>query len=360
MLENFETTRSSAGDWAPLARFVDWEAGLQRRALARGRVIVFVYEFLRFGVKQAWACLFGALMLALLIGSHLFYPRDASLARYDFLVLASVILQAAMIVFRLETWDEAKVIFVFHIAGTVMEIFKTSAGSWIYPEPGVLRIAGVPLFTGFMYAAVGSFIARCWRLFDFQFENHPPLASLKLLAAGIYVNFFSHHFMWDFRPLLFLGSVILFGRCWVCYKVWHVHRRMPLLVAAVLTAIFIWLAENIGTFTSVWVYPSQRAQWHMVSSGKLGAWFLLMIVSYALVASVNFATQAAMTDVSASHNGETAAHDIDARPAAAATRQAPPPHRCRRTRIDRYQRIYRRLRGRPDGQLAARVWRQRP
>jgi uncharacterized membrane protein YoaT (DUF817 family) len=33
----------------------------------------------------------------------------------------------------------------------------------------------VPLFTGFMYAAIGSYIARCWRLFDFRFTRHPPL-----------------------------------------------------------------------------------------------------------------------------------------------------------------------------------------
>ena len=67
---------------------------------------------------------------------------------------------------------EAKVILMFHAVGTVMEIFKTSAGSWIYPEANLLRIGGVPLFTGFMYAAVGSYLARVWRLFDFRFRAH--------------------------------------------------------------------------------------------------------------------------------------------------------------------------------------------
>ena len=43
-----------------------------------------------------------------------------------------------MLAFRLETWEEAKVIFVFHVVGTAMEIFKTSVGSWIYPEPSLL------------------------------------------------------------------------------------------------------------------------------------------------------------------------------------------------------------------------------
>lgn len=80
-------------------------------------------------------------------------PAAAPLARYDFLVLFAVTVQGAMLTFHLETPAEAKVILAFHIVGTVMEIFKTHMGSWIYPEPGLLKIAGVPLFSGFMYAA---------------------------------------------------------------------------------------------------------------------------------------------------------------------------------------------------------------
>jgi len=30
------------------------------------------------------------------------------------------------------TFEEAKVILVFHIVGTVMEVFKTHVGSWVY------------------------------------------------------------------------------------------------------------------------------------------------------------------------------------------------------------------------------------
>src|SRR5262245_51985560 len=226
-------------------------------------------------------------MLALLIGTHFLYPRGASLARYDFLFLAAVAIQIAMLAFRLETWEEAKVILVFHLVGTAMEVFKTAVGSWIYPEASILRVGGVPLFTGFMYAAIGSYIARCWRLFDFRFTHHPPLWALVLLAAGIYANFFAHHYLWDARLFLFALTALLFGRCWVYFKVWRVHRRMPLLLGFALVALFIWFAENIGTFTAAWVYPSQRHGWTMVSLGKFGAWFLLMIISYVLVALVN-------------------------------------------------------------------------
>ena len=101
----------------------------------------------------------------------------------------------AMLAFKLETWEEAKVIVIFHVVGTAMEVFKTSVGSWIYPEVSILRIGGVPLFTGFMYAAIGSYIARAWRLFDFRFTHHPPLWALVLLALAIYVNFFAHHYV---------------------------------------------------------------------------------------------------------------------------------------------------------------------
>lgn len=247
----------------------------------------FIYEFLRFGIKQAWACLFGAAMVALIVGTHLWYPRDAALARYDFMFLAALAIQAAMLAFRLETLEEAKVILVFHVVGTAMEVFKTGVGSWIYPEPSIFRVAGVPLFSGFMYASVGSYIARVWRLFDFRFTRHPPLWSIYLLAIAVYVNFFAHHYTIDLRYGLFAAAVLLFGRTWIHYKVWRVHRRMPLLLACFLNALFIWLAENIGTVTKTWLYPNQATGWSLVSVGKLGSWFLLLIISYVMVAAVN-------------------------------------------------------------------------
>ena len=242
---------------------------------------------MRFGLKQAWACLFGALMLALIVGTHFLYPSDAALARYDFLVIAAVAIQVAMLAFRLETFEEARVILVFHAVGTIMEIFKTGVGSWVYPEASLLRIAGVPLFSGFMYAAIGSYIARAWRLFDFRFTHHPPLWALFGLSAATYANFFTHHYLPDIRIILFAASALLFGRTWIFFRVHRVWRSMPLLLGLALVALFIWFAENLGTFTAAWVYPSQRAGFAMVPLSKLGAWFLLMTISYTLVAWVD-------------------------------------------------------------------------
>lgn len=283
--------RSMAARYPALARFIKREAAIARRASA-SRLRLFAYEFIRFGIKQGWACLFGGLMLALLIATHLWYPADASIfgvgvARYDFLVLAAVSIQIAMLTFGLETFEEAKVILIFHVVGTVMEIFKTSVGSWVYPEASILRIAGVPLFSGFMYAAVGSYIARVWRLFDFEFSRHPPLWALGFLSLAIYVNFFTHHYMPDLRLALFAAAALLFGRSMIHYRIWRRHRVMPLLVGLVLVALFIWGAENIGTLARAWAYPSQRHGWQIVPLAKLGSWFLLMIISYTLVASVH-------------------------------------------------------------------------
>ncbi|HET6433286.1 DUF817 domain-containing protein [Dyella sp.] len=268
-------------------RLIRFDRLLARRAAGRGRWGVFPHEFLAFGLKQASACLFGGLMVALLLASWRWYPAHAALARYDFLTLSALAIQGVLLATGLETREEARVIALFHVVGTAMELFKTAAGSWVYPGASVLHLGGVPLFTGFMYAAVGSYIARAWRLFDFRFSHHPPFAATVALAVAIYVNFFSHHFLPDVRVALFIALALLFGRTWVHYRIRRVHRRMPLLLGFVLVAAFIWLAENVGTFSHAWLYPAQRAGWHMVPPGKLGAWLLLMVISYVMVSAVH-------------------------------------------------------------------------
>jgi len=168
----------------------EWLTGAQAWA-DRSRSRAWAFEFVWFGLKQAWACLFGGAMLALILGTHLLWPDRAVVSRYDVLVVGALAIQAAMLTFRLETWGEARVIFLFHLAGTVMELFKTSHGSWLYPEDSLLRIGGVPLFSGFMYAAVGSYIARVQRIFHIRVQAYPPPWTTWILAAAIYVNFFT-------------------------------------------------------------------------------------------------------------------------------------------------------------------------
>lgn len=52
------------------------------------------------------------------------------------------------------------------------------------------------------------------------------------------------------------------------------------------SALLIWFAENLGTFTRAWMYPSQHRVWHMVPPEKIGSWLLLMIISYVMVSAL--------------------------------------------------------------------------
>jgi len=243
-------------------------------------------EFLVFGLKQAWACIFGASLLAVIFGARLWYPADAALARNDFLTIAAVVIQVVMVATKLETLRELRVIVLFHLVGTVMELFKTDVGSWSYEAEGFLRVGAVPLFSGFMYASVGSYMVRVYRLFDLRFARYPRRWITAIVALGIYVNFFSHHFVFDFRWVLLAAVALVFGRCVMHFRVFRRSFRMPLLVSFLLVALFIWIAENIATWSHAWLYPSQVNGWHMVSPDKLLSWFLLMIISVVLVAWV--------------------------------------------------------------------------
>ncbi|MAA99059.1 MAG: hypothetical protein CMN87_19185 [Stappia sp.] len=257
------------------------------RRLGKGVFARAATEFLAFGIKQAYACIFGALLLALILATRFLYPDGAALTRYDFLFLAALAIQVWLLAARYETLDEAKVILIFHVVGTAMEVFKTAAGSWIYPEESFFRIGGVPLFSGFMYAAVGSYLARISRILDFGYTNYPPLWTTWLFALAIYVNFFTHHYTIDIRLGLFAVLFVLYGRTWVHYSAYRYRQRMPLVLGFFLVALFIWFAENLGTFARAWRYPDQANGWTFVSLAKLNAWVLLMIISFVLVTLVN-------------------------------------------------------------------------
>ena len=51
---------------------------------------------------------------------------------------------------------------------------------------------------------------------------------------------------------------------------------MPLPVAAFLSALALWVAENVGTATGTWLYSGQL-QGQSVSFAKLGSWYLLAL-----------------------------------------------------------------------------------
>lgn len=270
-------------------RLGDW----MRARLPRG-----VAGFVMFGLKQGWAALFGGLLLAAIIGTKLIWQDDWPLQRYDALFLIAVGLQAVFLCFKLETWEEARVILLFHITGTAMEFFKVNAGSWAYPEPGFFKILGVPMFSGFMYASVGSYIARVIRIFDMRFAPYPPFWITGLLAVAIYVNFFAHHFLPDIRILLFIATIVIFARTRIWFWISDRAYWMPLPLAAFFSSLALWIAENVGTATGTWIYSGQLPG-QAVSYAKIGSWYLLLYVAFATVTLVS---RKALSSVALSKN----------------------------------------------------------
>lgn len=90
----------------------------------------FIVEFWFFGLKEARACLFAGLFFIAMF----LIPKTGwlGISRYDLLLIFAVSVQAAMLYFKLETWDEVKSITLFHLVGFALEWFKTSGGiqSW--------------------------------------------------------------------------------------------------------------------------------------------------------------------------------------------------------------------------------------
>lgn len=111
-----------------------------------------------------------------------------------------------------------------------MELFKTAPGigSWSYPEPFIIGLMGVPFFTGFMYSAVGSYITRVWRIFAFRFENYPKRIYTIIIAIAIYINFFTHHYIYDFRYIILVGVLLTFGRTRIYFKPDKIYHSMNL------------------------------------------------------------------------------------------------------------------------------------
>src|SRR5690606_16196132 len=191
-------------------------------------------ELAYFTVKEARACLFAGLFFVAIF----LVPREGilGLPRYDALLLIAIAIQAWMVLAKLETLDELKAICLFHVVGFALELFKTSPaiGSWSYPDFAYTKVLGVPLFSCFMYAAVGSYIIQAWRLLDVRIRHHPPYWLATLIAAAIYANFFTHHFIGDYRWYIAACALGVYARTTVVYRPLDRDRRMPMLLSFVL------------------------------------------------------------------------------------------------------------------------------
>ena len=259
-------------------------------------------EFWLFGVKEAQACVFaGSFFFLLFLSKHL--PLFG-FARYDFLFLAAVLMQILLIATKIESLDEAKAILLYHVIGLALEIFKTNPaiGSWSYPEAGFFKLMNVPLYSGFMYAAIGSYMMQSYRIFHMRLERLPDMRLSIALCAAAYLNFFTHHWIPDFRFLLIALVLVLFARTKAFFTVKTAERMMPIPVSFLLIAFFIWIAENISTYFGAWQYPDQVHAWTLVASGKITSWFLLVIISFII-----------MVDLKVVKAGRTIAKQAEAR-----------------------------------------------
>ena len=77
------------GQFTSLEARIDAAAHAVLRRLPRGKIADRLVEFLVFGLKQAWACLFGGLMLGMIIVTRLWFP-DGGIARYDVFFFAAL------------------------------------------------------------------------------------------------------------------------------------------------------------------------------------------------------------------------------------------------------------------------------
>lgn len=241
---------------------------------------------IQFGYQQIICCLFpGLIFLSLAVTKYVGIP---GVARYDLLLVICLVIQGLLLFFKLETLDELKVIMLFHVIGLALEIYKVNIGSWSYPGEGFWKLGGVPLYSGFMYSSIGSYICKAWKVFDLKMSYWPNQKLVILLSLAIYFNFYTHHYIWDFRWLLIVLVFVLFYRTWVYFRVGEKTLKMPMSFSFFCIAFFIWIAENIASFFGAWAYPDQLRVWRPVHLGKITSWYLLIIISIMIVAQLKF------------------------------------------------------------------------
>ena len=255
-----------------------------RLPLSRWRLLP--RRLVQFALLELACCAFAiAIFVGLAVSALIWNHADPPIARYDALLIYVVVVQIAFVALKQETWRELGVICAFHLIGLALEVFKVRTGSWAYPDAGAVRIGGVPVFSGFMYASVGSYICQAFRRLDLHvggFRWWP----VSLLAVAAYLNFFTHHVIIDLRWVIAAGFLITLWGSAVHFTVGGERYWMPTTVAFILIGGFLWLAENLATALSAWRYPDQADGWHLVHAGKFGSWALLISLSFVLVAAV--------------------------------------------------------------------------
>lgn len=237
---------------------------------------------LDFAWKQILSCVFPFSLVGLLVVTR--FVNLPWIARYDWMFVFCVVIQLLMVRLALETWRDAAVVAIFHVLGTAMEVYKVAQGSWSYPEPASLVVAGVPLFAGFMYGSVASYMCLAWKKLNLRASDWPGAASASIVAALIYLQFFAPIWRLEARLLMMAGVIAVFWRSRVHFDCAGERWQMPMPLAFALIGAMIYTAENIGTAAGAWRYPNQAEVWVLVHPTKMLSWTLLMTVSLIVVA----------------------------------------------------------------------------
>jgi uncharacterized membrane protein YoaT (DUF817 family) len=240
-------------------------------------------QVLRFAWVEVTCCLFAALFFTGLALVRVVPLGPVS--EGDALFLWCLAVTLLLYVTGWETGREVAVIAAFHLVGLALELFKVHAGSWTYPKVGVATVGGMPLYSGFMYASVGSYVCQAWRRFDLRIAGYRAVWT-GVVAAAVYANFFTEHALPDLRLPLALVLLAVTARTTVWFTVGRRRYAMPLALSFVLIGFFLWLAENAATFLDAWRYPDQSLSWTAVHPAKVGSWSLLVVVSVVLVAAI--------------------------------------------------------------------------
>lgn len=239
-------------------------------------------QLLRFAWVEATCCLFAGLFFA---GLALVRVVPLPVAQGDALLVWCLAVTLVLWLTGWETGREVGVIALFHLVGLALELFKVHVGAWTYPSVGVATVAGVPLYSGFMYASVGSYVCQAWRRLDLRIAGYRPVAT-ALVAAAVYANFFTEQVAPDLRVPLAVLLVAVTARTTVWFTVGRRRYGMPLALSFVLIGFFLWVAENAATVLKAWRYPDQQVDWTLVHPAKVGSWSLLVVVSIVIVAAL--------------------------------------------------------------------------
>lgn len=238
----------------------------------------YLIQFFSFGFKQLVGVTFGLLIV---IG---FILTINSSYRYDILFVYAIVIQVLLYKIGFENKRDILVVTIFHLIGLSMELIEVGInGSWSYNSSGIFYIASVPIFTGFMYASIGSYMAKEFKLLKLRMEGMPSNIVLIIFSIAIYANFILNNHIFDYRYILIFIMLVLYNPVKLYFTPGRTEYKFNLPLAFFLIGFFIWIAENISTYLGIWSYPNQVPIWHFVHFSKITSWMLLSIVSFNLV-----------------------------------------------------------------------------